>query len=886
MQWHSLSVQDVLRRQGVRAEQGLSPEEAQRRLSQNGDNRLIPPGRKGVLQKFLEQFSDFMVITLLIAAGISFATSLMEENGDFVDPIIILIIVVLNAVIGVIQESKAERAIESLQKLSAPESHVRRDGKTLRIPSEKIVPGDILLLESGDLVPADARLISSTGLKTEESALTGESFPVEKDAQRVFPEKESIAERKNMVFASGTVVAGRGTAVVVETGMQTQVGKIALLLIHEETPQTPLQQRLAKTGKLLGVAAVIICALIFVMGILQQVAPLDMFMISVSLAVAAIPEGLPAVVTIVLALGVRRMAQNRAIIRRLPAVETLGSATVICSDKTGTLTQNRMTVQELFAVDAPVSEQSASGRQMLTMVLLCNNAELSKTASGWQADGDPTETALAIAAARQGIQPDTVLRQYPRVAEFPFDAVRKRMTTVHRISSGGYRIIVKGAPEILISCCDRYHSEKGIALLDTKAKERALQRNAEFSGRALRVIGVAYKNADTVPVREAEAESGLIFAGCCGLIDPPRPEVRTAVKTCRNAGIRPVMITGDNAVTAAAIAAQLGILHREDTVISGNELDGMPQSELEQKVRRCSVFARVSPEHKVRIVRALQQTGNVVAMTGDGVNDAPALKAADIGCAMGKSGTDVAKNAADMILTDDNFATIVSAVGEGRGIYSNIKKAVHFLLSCNIGEIMTVFTAFLIRLPSPLLAIQLLWVNLVTDSLPALALGVEPKDRDVMKRAPVPAGQSLFAEGLWKRILLEGGLIGSLSLLAFVLGRSFYDINNPTPAVGRTMTFAVLSISQLVHAFSMRSEESLFSIGVLSNRKMVAAFFICVLMQITVITIPPLAAIFKTVPLSAFQWLLVALLSSVPLAAVELEKAMLQRRKQKRRKKG
>ncbi len=734
-------------------------------------------------------------------------------------------------------------------------------------------------MESGDLVPADARLISSVGLKSEESALTGESFPVEKEAQRVFPEKEPIAEQKNMVFASGAIAAGRGTAVVVATGMQTQMGNIASMLMNEETPQTPLQQRLAKTGKLLGIAAVGICALIFVMGLLQKVAPLDMFMISVSLAVAAIPEGLPAVVTIVLALGVRRMAQNRAIIRRLPAVETLGSATVICSDKTGTLTQNRMTVQEIASVDASLIRSSAQGKDLLTMALLCNNAELIRQDGIWQADGDPTETALAIAAAEQGILPETANRQYPRVTEFPFDSVRKRMSTVHRLSSGGYRVIVKGAPELLLTCCDQYTTGTENAVLDAFAKNRALNENDQMSCRALRVIGVAYKDITTLPTKEDLAESHLILAGFCGMIDPPRPEVKSAVNTCRSAGIRPVMITGDNAATASAIASQIGILRTGDSVITGSELDTMPQSDLDKKVRNCSVFARVSPEHKVRIVRALQRNGNVVAMTGDGVNDAPALKAADIGCAMGKTGTEVAKNAADMILTDDNFATIVSAVSEGRGIYSNIKKAVHFLLSCNIGEIMTVFVAFLMRLPSPLLAIQLLWVNLVTDSLPALALGVEPKDRDVMKKKPVSAGQSLFAEGLWKRILLEGGLIGSLSLLAFVIGRTFYDTAGATPAVGRTMTFAVLSISQLVHAFSMRSEESLFSIGVFSNRKMVGSFLICMIMQVTVITIPALAAIFKTVPLTTVQWLLVSLLSAIPLVAVEIEKAVIHRRR-------
>ncbi len=876
MDWHSFPAAEALRRLDVNPREGLSSAKIPQRRESGGRNALKHKKEKGLLRRFWEQFSDFMVIILLIAAVISFITSLANGDADFVDPIIILIIVVINAIIGVVQEYRAERAIEALQKMSAPEARVLRDGRLQKIPSEEVVVGDIIALETGDFVPADARLLTAENLKAEESSLTGESAPVGKNAGEVFAGATPVAERKNMVFSSSSVTSGRGTGVVVAVGMDTQVGKIASMLMESETPPTPLQVRLAKTGKTLGAAALAICLAIFAMGLIQSVPPLEMFMISVSLAVAAIPEGLPAVVTIVLALGVRRMAASRAIIRKLPAVETLGSASVVCSDKTGTLTQNRMTVTEVTTPARRVPLSSLEAGDILTLGALCNNSLLTGTPDRPDAEGDPTESAIVAAAARCGKRKPELERQWPRVAEVPFDSSRKLMSTIHRLPSGKYRIITKGAPEVLFRCCTSF--------VDGGDNCRAtLQRlNQSMAERALRVLGVAYRDCAALPTADPSIETGLTFLGLIGMVDPPRPEAKEAVRQCRRAGIKPVMITGDHVVTAKAIGAELGILTGRDKAMTGAELDNTPQKELVEHIYDYAVFARVTPEHKVRIVRAFQSRGAVVAMTGDGVNDAPALKAADIGCAMGQGGTDVAKGAADMILTDDNFATIVEAVEEGRGIYANIKKAVHFLLSCNIGEIMTVFAAFLLRMPAPLLAIQLLWVNLVTDSLPALALGVEPRDRDVMNQKPVDSKKSLFAGGLWYNILVEGMMIGSLALLAFVIGRSFFDSPGAV-IVGRTMAFAVLSISQLVHAFSMRSQRSVFSIGLLSNKKMVYAFFICLLLQTSVITIPALSAVFKTAALSGVQWLLVAGLSLVPLLVMELEKKLKALRRSRKR---
>lgn len=872
MEWQQMSVAETLRTLGVSAERGLTLSEAQKRARTDGRNVLRNTRKKSFLRRFLAQFQDFMVIILLIASAVSFVTTLLEENGDLADPIIILVIVLINAIIGTVQESKAEKAIESLQKLSAPLCRVRRDGAVCRLPAAELVRGDILLLEEGDCVPADARLLQTVGLYAEESALTGESIAVEKDARLLFSAREPIAEQRNMVFAGTSVASGHGWAVVTEIGMQTQMGRIAALLRDENSPQTPLQQRLTHVGKVLGIAAMAVCAVIFIMGLLQQAEPISMFMIAVSLAVAAIPEGLPAVVTIVLALGVRRMANKRAIIRRLPAVETLGSATVICSDKTGTLTQNKMTVVQLANATETISLQSEEGKQVLLGAALCNNAVL--TSNG--AEGDPTEKALLLAAKEARIQPKELAVQYPRTAEHPFDSERKYMATMHR-NERKYLCVVKGAPEVVLAMCTSYRIHQAECLLTDDMRARISAQIRSLSQQSLRVIAVAMREYEQYPKTDMW-ETQLCFVGMVGLLDPPRPEVRQAVLQCRKAGIRPIMITGDHALTASAIARQLGILQEHTQVLTGTQLDEMDPQALEKAAQSCAVYARVTPEHKMRIVRALQKRGEVVAMTGDGVNDAPALKAADIGCAMGQSGTEVAKTAADMILTDDCFSTIVAAVEEGRGIYANIQKAIHFLLSCNIGEIFTVFVAFLLRLPSPLLAIQLLWVNLVTDSLPALALGVEPTEQDVMQRKPLSRTQSLFAGGLWSRILTEGLLIGSLSFLAYVVGRSCFDADATQPLIGRTMAFAVLSFSQLVHAFNTRSERSLFAVGLGTNRKMLIAFLIGMCMQVSVITVPLLSGVFRTAALTLLQWVIVAVLSLVPLAVIELEKAVKRRK--------
>ncbi|WP_243112576.1 MULTISPECIES: calcium-translocating P-type ATPase, PMCA-type [Acutalibacteraceae] len=857
MEWQSLTKEDCAEKLKTSLRKGLTPPQAAERLREYGNNELTRPKRKSLFLRFVAQLSDFMVIILLIAAGVSFVTSWLQRDSDYIDAIIILIIVAVDAVTGLIQESRAERAIEALQRLSSPKARVIRSGKEFEIPAEELVPGDLVAVETGDLVPADLRLTESVDLKAEESALTGESLPGEKDADSVYPAGTPLGDRHNFLYSTSSVTAGRGRGIVVETGMSTQVGRIAHMIGREAAPQTPLQKKLAQTGRMLGAGALVICLVIFIMGLIQKIDPLEMFLIAISLAVAAIPEGLPAVVTVTLAVGVRRMAAKRAIVRRMPAVETLGSASVICSDKTGTLTQNRMTVVELQSAAGRLAADSAEGRLLLETASLCTNC----VSSGGKLRGDPTETALVRAASAD---PGRLEQRFPRVREFPFSSERKRMTTVHRLPGGRCRIVTKGAPDVLLRYCSS----------GTEGMER---RNEEMASRALRVLGVACRDADRPPQSAEEAEQGLVFLGLVGMIDPPRPEAERAVRMCKQAGIRPVMITGDHAATAAAIAVRLGIAESAGNVVTGPELDRMSDAELSGKVSRLSVFARVSPEHKVRIVRAFQSRGEVVAMTGDGVNDAPALRAADIGCAMGISGTDVAKAASDMILTDDNFATIVAAVREGRGIYQNIRKTVHFLISCNIGELLTVFVGFLLRLPSPLLAIQLLWVNLVTDSLPALALGVEPIGGDVMNQKPVRRGESVFSGGMGYNILVEGCLIGSLSLLAYSIGRAFFDVDPASPFIGRTMAFAVLSLSQVVHTFNMRSDSSVFRAGLFANPKLVLAAVACVFLQAAVIAVPPLAAVFKTAVLTGRQWAVVAALSLAPLFVVEAEKAARQR---------
>ena len=867
MELYSQSREEAVQTLGTDPARGLNQRECQRRLEQYGKNELRPAKRRGLPARFFSQFQDLMVLILLAAAAVSFAVSWVRGDGEYVDSLIILAIVVCNAVIGTVQEVRADRAIQALKKLSSPHAWVIREGRRQRVESSQLVPGDLVVLQAGDLVPADLRLLKSAELKIEESALTGESVPAEKDAGARCPQNAPLGERKNMAFASTGVASGAGVGVVAATGMDTAMGRIAHMLEHELSPQTPLQQRLKRMGKVMGVGVVLICAVIFLLGLFQQRPPLEMFMIAISLGVAAIPEGLTAVVTIVLAMGIKRMAQKRAIVRHLPAVETLGSTQVICSDKTGTLTQNKMTVVAFSSARGEERLDSPAAQFALELATLCSDAQK----VGEKFTGDPTETAFLRACKRGKGELEGC---YPRVGEIPFTSARKRMTTAHRLPEGGFRLIAKGAPDVLIARCTQLLQGGEIRPLTGAMKAKLLSDNSRLAERALRVLAVAYWDVSALPSDDRESESQLIFCGLIAMEDPPRPGVKEAVAQCKRAGILPVMITGDHAATALAIGQRLGIAESPSQVMTGPELDRLDDGALSKKVFQYRIFARVSPEHKVKLVRAFQQRGMVVAMTGDGVNDAPALKAADIGCAMGKNGTEVAQSAADMVLTDDDFSTIVAAVREGRGIYQNIRKTVHFLLSCNIGEILVVFVAFLLRAPTPLLAIQLLWVNLVTDSFPALALGADPIQGDVMEQPPHKREEGVFSGGVGFAVAVEGCLVGALALLAYTIGRAFFDYDPAAPAIGRTMAFCVLSLSQLVHSFNMRSEHSVLKLGLLSNRKLVAACGFCAFLMVSVVLFPPLSALFQTTALTALQWLVVAALSLCPLLVVEGEKLL------------
>lgn len=870
MNWWQMETKEAARRLETDEKQGLTSQMAAERLAQKGRNELAETdGKKSLFWRFLAQFDDFMILLLLGAAVVSVVISRLSGENDVLDAVMILGIVVLNAALGLFQESKAEKALEALKKMAAPHARVIRDGIVREIPAAEVVPGDLLLLETGDAVCADGRVVESRSLKTEESALTGEALPVEKTTAGGLPEETATGDRKNMVLAGGYVVYGKGKVLVTATGMDTEMGRIAAMLSHTSDSMTPLQKKLEQTGKQLGIGALAICALIFCMGILQEKPPFSMFMTAVSLAVAAIPEGLPAIVTIVLAMGTSRMSEKHTIVRRLSAVETLGGAQVICSDKTGTLTQNRMQVTTWTDYSHREPKNEDLRETVANLFALCNDCNV----SDGNLQGEPTEKALGEYVQSMGIDFAALRRDMPRVGEIPFSSARKRMTTLHK-TEDGWISVTKGAPDILLEKCTFCMEGSGQVPFDSRRKSMARMVNGEMAAQALRVVAVAFRQwSEKPPLTEEALERNLVFAGMAGMVDPPRPEVKEAVHLCRQAGIRPVMITGDHVLTAEAIGRELGIYQKGDCAVTGAELDKMSDKELETAAETCTVFARVAPEHKVRIVQAFQKRSNVVAMTGDGVNDAPALKTADIGCAMGKSGTEVAKGASDLILTDDNFATIVEAVREGRGIYDNIRKAVHFLLSSNIGEILTIFVAMLLGWAAPLLPIQLLWVNLVTDSLPAIALGMEPAEENIMERPPRKNTGSLFGDGLGGRILLEGVMIGVLALLAFGIGHVYFDQEDGY-AVGRTMAFAVLSLSQLVHAFNMRGEASLGKLPFCSNKWLLMAFVVGVALQCVVIMMPPLAGIFQVVPLNGEQWLLTAAIALAPLPLVELEKAI------------
>ncbi|MDO4564569.1 MAG: cation-translocating P-type ATPase [Clostridia bacterium] len=865
MIFHTKSKDEILNAFSVVPQEGLSQDEARLRLERDGRNELAAKKKKTPLQRFIGQFKDVMIIILIIAALISFGIAIYEGKAhSFFEPALILLIVVLNAIMGVLQESKAERALDALMSLSVQHARVLRDGKELLIDAKELVAGDIILLEAGDVVPADAYLLRSSSLKSEESALTGESVPSEKDALSRVPENAPLGDRLNMVFSGCSITYGTAVAVVVATGMNTEMGKIAGMLNNEDDSQTPLQRKLASLGKYLGIAALAACLIIFIIGIIGKTPPIEMFMVAVSLAVSAIPEGLPAIVTIVLSIGVQRMVKRNALIRRLPAVETLGSASVICSDKTGTLTQNRMTLTEAWAdgMEEPVKigiKSEADIETLLKYGALCCDGLISFDGDKVVHIGDPTETAIVLAAHRNGMPKETISRELPRIFELPFDSDRKRMTTVHRMGNRCL-VIVKGAFDGISPLCTSGELDKAEAVLN------------EMSNRALRVLAVACKEIEALPAEPAmeELESGLKLVGLVGMIDPPREEARLAVLTCKEAGIRPVMITGDHVVTASAIARQLGILNEGDEAISGTELAAMSDEELDARVRNISVYARVSPEDKIRIVKAWQRAGEVVSMTGDGVNDAPALKAADIGCAMGITGTDVAKGAADMTLTDDNFATIVEAVKEGRGIYDNIKKVVGFLLGTNISEVLVVFIAMLCFGKSPLLSMQLLWINLVTDSLPAIALGREAVDSRIMKQKPKPKNESIFAHGLGIKVALQGIMFAAITLLGFVLGMSATG----TDEGGRTMAFLILSFAQVVHAFNMRSDRSLFASNPFSNRSLNLALLASTAMILLVVFVPPVQLVFGLVKLPSLYYLIGFGLALIPLPVMELAKAV------------
>ena len=856
--WQTLNRNEVMKKLKSDPEIGISDKEAAYRQEKYGKNKLEEKSKESIFIKFLKQFNDFMIIILIIASIVSAVVSNMQGENDYIDSIIIIAIVIVNALMGVIQETKAEKSIEALKKLTPQKTKVIRSGKVKEINVEELVQGDLILLEAGNYVPADCRLVECYNLKVEESSLTGETEPVFKEAKVTCKENAALGDMKNLVFMASIIVGGHAKAVVIETGMNTKVGNIANMIIENEAPETPIQKKLGQVGKVLGIACLIICFIIFCIGIIKNIDPIQMFMTSVGLAVAAIPEGLPAIVTIMLSIGVTKMAKKNSIIRKLPAVETLGCTNVICSDKTGTLTQNKMNVVEV----------SLNKELSVKLAMMCTDVECKTEKGKVQLMGEPTEKAIVQYGINMGFSKEELYNKMERISEISFDSNRKMMTTIHK-NGNKYIIITKGAPDVLLNKCSKIHlngQEKNMSNSDI---ENIRKDNTLMANKALRVIGVAYKEVEKLPndISSKEIEKDLNFVGLIGMMDPPRKGVKEAVKKCRKAGIKTVMITGDYLATAIAIAKELDILRNGDNAITGNDLDQMSQKQLEEKINTYSVFARVTPEHKVRIVKAWQKNGAVVAMTGDGVNDSPALKNADIGIAMGKNGTDVAKNASDMILTDDNFVTIVEAVKQGRNIYDNIRKAIHFLIATNIGEIVTIFMGLVLGLETPLLAIQLLWINLVTDSFPAIAIGLEKPEDNIMERKPINSKKGIFADGLWNKIIIEGTMIGTLAIVAFSIGNKFFDVQ-----VGRTMAFIAIGILELVHSLNIKSEESIFKSKIFDNKYLILSFVIGIFIQTIVVIIPSLANIFKLVSLNSTQWIITLIISILPIPIMELQK--------------